>query len=89
MERAGLYAVSTQLLQAAAQLAGRASGERNREHRRRVVNASGNAIRDPVGDRSRLAGAGSGDHRHWSVQRGRDLSLLRVKIIQQRVRRDR
>jgi len=73
------------LLQPTAQLTSRAGGERNRENGRGVVNAGGYPVRDPIRDSAGLAGAGSGDHGDRSGQRGRDLPLLRVKIIQQRV----
>ena len=89
MKRSGLYAVRTQLLQPAAQLPGRASGEGHRQHRCRVVRAGGNAVCDAVGDRPGLAGARSRDDRNRPAQRRRDLSLLGVEIIQQRVGRDR
>ena len=53
------------------------------------MGAGGYAVGDPVGDRSSLAGTGSRDDCHRSAERGRDLSLLGVETVEQRVGRKR
>ena len=86
VEGAGLHPAGAELLQPAAHLPGRPGGERDGQHRGRVVGPDGHPVRDPVGDRPGLAGAGARDHRHRAVQRGGHLPLLRVERGQQQLR---
>ena len=66
-------------VEAAAHLAGRAGREGDREHLGGRVEALGDAVGDPVGDRARLAGAGAGQHPDRAAQRLGDLPLLGVE----------
>ena len=79
MEGARLDAGGTEAVEPAAHLAGRAGGERHRQHLGRRVEPLGDAVGDPVGDRARLAGARTGQHADRAAQRLGDLALLGVE----------
>ncbi len=83
VEGAGLDAGGAELAQAGAHLAGRPGGEGDREHLGGLVDAGGHAVRDAVGDRAGLAGAGSGQHPDRPAQRLRDLALLGVERVEE------
>jgi hypothetical protein len=83
VERAGLHARCAERAQPPAHLAGRTRGERDREDLRRRVDAGRDAVRDPVGDRPGLAGAGAGQDADGAAERLGDAPLLRVERGQQ------
>jgi hypothetical protein len=89
VEGSGLDAVRPQLLQPAAELASRTGREGHRKHGCGVKGAAGDTEGDAVRDRSGLASAGSRNDRHWPVERSRDLTLLWVQLLQQRLGRTR
>jgi hypothetical protein len=64
VEGAGLHAVRTEVAQSGPQLARGPGGERDREQLSGGYRRGAHLIGDPVGDRSRLAGAGTGEHTH-------------------------
>ena len=79
VEGASLHPGRAQRAQPPAHLAGGAGGEGHGEHLGGLVDAGGHAVRDPVGDRAGLAGAGPGQHPHRAAQRLGDASLLGVE----------
>ena len=85
VEGAGLHPGGTEPAQPAAHLARRAGGERDRQHLGGLVDAGGDAVRDPVGDRPGLAGAGAGQHPDGPAQRLGDPALLGVERVEQGV----
>ena len=88
VERARLDALDAELGEPAAHLPRGPLGERHREDAERVERRGADAVRDPVGDRPRLAGAGARHHHDRPVQRGRDGPLLGVERLEQRSRSD-
>ncbi len=85
VERGRAHLARTQLPEPAAQLAGRAHGEGERQHVRRVHRARRDRVGDPVGDRPGLAGARAGQHADRPAGGERHLALFRVEPGQQRL----
>ena len=83
MERARLHPRVAEAAQPPTQLAGRPCGERDGQHRERVVGAGGAAVGDAVGDGAGLAGACAGYYAHGYAERGRDGPLFGVESGQQ------
>jgi len=82
VEGAGLHPGDAERPQPPAQLARGPGGEGDGQHLLRHVDATVDAVRDPVGDRPRLARAGAGQHADRAGQAGRDLALLRVQPVE-------
>ena len=68
-----------------AHLPGRPRGESDGQHLGGVVAAAPDAVRDPVGDRPRLARPGAGEDADRTVERLGHRALLGVQCVQQRV----
>lgn len=83
VEGAGLDTARTQLAQASAHLAGRAGGEGDRQHLGGGVDPGDDPVGDAMGDRPRLARAGTGQHPDRTAQRLGDQPLLGVERGQQ------
>ena len=83
VEGARLHARGAELAQPGAHLAGGAGGEGDREDLGGLVDAGGDAVGDPVGDRPGLAGAGAREHPDRAAQRLGDLALLGVERVEE------
>jgi hypothetical protein len=86
VERPGLDAVRSELLQPPAQLTGRPGGEGDRQHAGRVVGTDRHPVCDAVRDGASLSGASACDDRHRATQRRGNLPLLRIEAGQQLLR---
>ena len=85
VERPGLHAPHTEVTQPGAHLARCPGREGDRERALRLLRTGQHGIRDPVGDGAGLARAGSCEHDHRAGRVGRDLPLLRVETVEDRV----
>ena len=85
VERAGLHAADAEVAQPGAHLAGGAGGEGDGEDALRLVDAGQHAVGDAVGDGPGLAGAGARQHAHRAAGVRRDLALLGVEGVEDRV----
>ena len=85
MEGAGLHAADAEVAQPGAHLARGPGREGDGEHPLRLVDAGEHAVGDAVGDGPGLAGAGTGQHAHRAARVRRDLALLGVEGVEDRV----
>ena len=85
VEGARLDAAHPEVAQPGAHLPRGPRGEGDRERALRLLRTGEDGIRDAVGDGAGLARAGSGEHDHRAGGVGRDLALLRVEAVEDRV----
>ncbi len=82
MEGPRLHPARAELAEAPAHLAGRAVGERDSEHTRRLEYSRAHPVGDAVRDGPRLARTGSGQHADRALQGHGDLALLGVEPVE-------
>ena len=85
VEGAGLDPAHPEVAQAGAHLTGGPGREGDGQDPLGLVHPGQHAVRDAVGDGSGLARAGAGEHAHRATRVSRDLALLGVECIEDRV----